>query len=115
MAPVSKSEWEIKVTSKGQITLPKQARDIMMVREGDHLQVRLLADATSGLLEVVHVTPGDVQVAIGIEMRQYLTAVDAVQMALASSFGDDVVFVSSDDKLNRVAGEMGIKTLNPAT
>jgi predicted DNA-binding protein (UPF0278 family) len=36
-------------------------------------------------------------------------------MALASSFGDDVVFVSSDDKLNRVAGEMGIKTLNPAT
>ena len=32
------SEWDIKVTSKGQITLPKQVREIMMVREGDHLQ-----------------------------------------------------------------------------
>ena len=32
------SEWDIKVTSKGQITLPKQVREIMMVREGDRLQ-----------------------------------------------------------------------------
>jgi AbrB family looped-hinge helix DNA binding protein len=45
VAPVSKSEWEIKVTSKGQITLPKQARDIMMVREGDHLQAVIKDDS----------------------------------------------------------------------
>ena len=32
------AKWDIKVTSKGQITLPKQARDIMMVREGDYLE-----------------------------------------------------------------------------
>lgn len=31
--------WDIKVTSKGQITLPKQVRDTLMIREGDHLQV----------------------------------------------------------------------------
>ena len=32
------AKWDVKVTSKGQITLPKQARDIMMVREGDYLE-----------------------------------------------------------------------------
>ncbi len=31
-------KWDIKVTSKGQITLPKKVRDIMMVREGDRLE-----------------------------------------------------------------------------
>ena len=31
-------KWDVKVTSKGQITLPKDVRDIMMVREGDHLE-----------------------------------------------------------------------------
>lgn len=40
-----KLEWEIKVTSKGQITLPKRARDIMMVREGDHLEAAVQDDA----------------------------------------------------------------------
>ncbi|MCL6580304.1 MAG: AbrB/MazE/SpoVT family DNA-binding domain-containing protein [Firmicutes bacterium] len=30
-------KWDIKVTSKGQITLPKKARDVMMVGEGDYL------------------------------------------------------------------------------
>lgn len=39
------SEWDIKVTSKGQITLPKQVRDVMMVREGDHLQGVVKDDA----------------------------------------------------------------------
>lgn len=32
------SKWDIKVTSKGQITLPKQVRDALMIREGDYLQ-----------------------------------------------------------------------------
>lgn len=31
------AKWSIKVTSKGQITLPKKARDALMIREGDHL------------------------------------------------------------------------------
>lgn len=37
--------WDIKVTSKGQITLPKEAREAMMVREGDHLEAVLKDDA----------------------------------------------------------------------
>lgn len=42
---MDKPGWDIKVTSKGQITIPKQARDIMMVREGDQLQAVLSDDS----------------------------------------------------------------------
>ncbi|MGE5580263.1 MAG: AbrB/MazE/SpoVT family DNA-binding domain-containing protein [Bacillota bacterium] len=38
-------KWDVKVTSKGQITLPKEARDIMMVREGDHLEASMQDDS----------------------------------------------------------------------
>lgn len=37
-------KWEIKVTSKGQITLPKEARDIMMVRDGERLEATVEDD-----------------------------------------------------------------------
>ena len=33
------------MTAKGQITLPKEARDLMMVREGDHLQAVIHDDS----------------------------------------------------------------------
>lgn len=39
------SKWDIKVTSKGQVTLPKQVRDILMVREGDHLEAIVKDDS----------------------------------------------------------------------
>lgn len=38
-------KWSIKVTSKGQITLPKHVRDLMMVHEGDYLEGVLKDDA----------------------------------------------------------------------
>jgi len=38
-------KWDVKVTSKGQVTLPKEARDIMMVREGDHLEAVIHDDS----------------------------------------------------------------------
>lgn len=37
--------WDVKVTSKGQVTLPKKARDVLMVREGDHLQAVIHDDS----------------------------------------------------------------------
>lgn len=37
--------WDVKVTSKGQITLPKSARDILLVREGDHLEAFVQDDS----------------------------------------------------------------------
>jgi AbrB family looped-hinge helix DNA binding protein len=42
---MSGSKWDVKVTSKGQISLPKQVRDILMVREGDHLQAVVKDDS----------------------------------------------------------------------
>ena len=40
-----KPNWEIRVTSKGQVTLPKEVRDIMMVREGDNLDACIVDDS----------------------------------------------------------------------
>ncbi len=45
MKDVKGPKWDVKVTSKGQITLPKEARDVMMVREGDHLEAVIQDDA----------------------------------------------------------------------
>lgn len=42
---MDKPTWYIKVTSKGQVTLPKEIREAMVVREGDHLQATLSDDA----------------------------------------------------------------------
>jgi AbrB family looped-hinge helix DNA binding protein len=42
---MSDARWTIKVTSKGQVTLPKQVRDIMMVQEGDYLEAVVKDDA----------------------------------------------------------------------
>ncbi len=37
-------KWDVKVTSKGQVTLPKEAREALLVREGDHLEAVLQDD-----------------------------------------------------------------------
>ncbi len=42
---MKKPVWYVKVTSKGQITLPKDIRDAMAMREGDHLQAVISDDA----------------------------------------------------------------------
>ena len=34
-------KWDIRVSSKGQVTLPKEARDMLMVREGDRLEASI--------------------------------------------------------------------------
>lgn len=45
MADTREPRWEVKVTSKGQITIPKEARHVLMVREGDHLEATIQDDA----------------------------------------------------------------------
>ncbi|MGI6632606.1 MAG: type II toxin-antitoxin system VapC family toxin [Bacillota bacterium] len=80
----------------------------------DELCGRVLADVASGRIVSRSASPADIQEAIELELRQYLTAVDAIQIALARGAGNDVVFVSSDEKLNRIAGECGLTVWNPA-
>lgn len=60
------------------------------------------------------ITPRDVEITLALETQQCLTAVDAVQMAFAKGIGGGVVFVSSDQRLNRVARENWLNVLNPA-
>jgi AbrB family looped-hinge helix DNA binding protein len=45
MRDAKEPKWDVKVTSKGQITLPKGIRDVMMVREGDHLEAVVHSDS----------------------------------------------------------------------
>ena len=35
---MDRDSWDVKVTSKGQITLPKGIRDTLLVRDGDRLE-----------------------------------------------------------------------------
>lgn len=41
---MSDAKWAMKVTSKGQVTLPKKVRDAMLIREGDYLEASLKGD-----------------------------------------------------------------------
>jgi predicted nucleic acid-binding protein len=77
------------------------------------LQAAVASDIDSGKLIVVNATPADIEAAVQILTRRYLTAVDALQLAAAKALGPGVVFVSSDAKLNRVAIEEGLTVLDP--
>jgi len=82
-------------------------------------QVRMLhaavaSDIESGRVTVVNATAADIEEAARMLTRRHLTAVDAPQVAVAKSLGPEVVFVSSDLKLNRVAREEGLTVLDPA-
>lgn len=78
------------------------------------LQATVASDIESGKVIVVNATPADIEAAAQILAWQYLTAVDALQMAAAKALGPGVVFVSSDAKLNRLASEQGLTVLDPA-
>lgn len=83
---------------------------------GDYLQLlqaAVASDIDSGKVIVVNATPADIEAAVQILTRRYLTAVDALQIAAAKALGSGVVFVSSDAKLNRVAMEEGLTVLDP--
>ena len=82
----------------------------------DHLQLlqaAIASDIESGKVIVVNATPADIEAAVQILARQYLTAVDALQIAAAQALGPGVVFVSSDAKLNRAAVEQRLTVLDP--
>ena len=49
MEPKDKFLWTVKVSDKGQIAIPKQAREVFKIQTGDTLV--LLGDLNRGLLE----------------------------------------------------------------
>ncbi len=48
----------VKVTRKGQITLPKEIRDKLSIREGDYLEITLQGDKII-IKKVEHPVPGE--------------------------------------------------------
>lgn len=78
------------------------------------LQAAVSSDIESRKYVVANATPADIESASQLLSRQYLTAVDSLQMAMAVSLGPGVTFVSSDAKLNRVAEKQGLTVINPA-
>lgn len=77
------------------------------------LRAEVASDIREGRVIAVHPTPADVNAAAQLLGRQYLTAVDALHLAMARSLGPEVRFVSSDAKLNRVAAQEGLTVLDP--
>ncbi len=78
------------------------------------LRAAMASDIESGRLTVVSAAPPDIEAAAKILAERYLTAVDALQIATAKNLGPEVVFVSSDEKLNRAASEEGLSVVDPA-
>lgn len=79
------------------------------------LHAAVASDIESGKVTAINPTPADIEAAIEILTNQYLTAVDALQIATAKMLGPGTVLVSSDTKLNRVATEHGLTVIDPAT
>lgn len=82
-------------------------------------QLRLLraavdSDVDAGKVVLLAATPADVDRAAGILGGGYLTAVDALHLAMALSLGPEATFVSADAKLNKAAESLGLAVSNPA-
>jgi predicted nucleic acid-binding protein len=83
----------------------------------DHLRAlcaAIASDVDSGKVIVANAAPADIEAAVQILTQQYLTAVDALQIATARNLGPEIVLVSSDQKLDRVAREQGLTVLDPS-
>lgn len=79
------------------------------------LRAGITSDVDSGKVTVVNPTTAEAESAVQLLTKQYLTAVDALQIATAKMLGPGAVLVSSDAKLNRVAAEQGLTVMDPAT
>lgn len=73
----------------------------------------VMSDINSGTVVVTQASPSDLALAASLLQSRYLTAVDGLQIAVAVGLWSDTVFVSSDQKLNRVAEEHGLRVMDP--
>lgn len=75
------------------------------------------SDVEVGALSVLEVTSEAVRRAGELLEERYLSPIDALQVAMATSLQPDrgsVIFVSSDAKLNTVVRSLGLDVLDPA-
>jgi predicted nucleic acid-binding protein len=63
---------------------------------------------------ILDVTPEDIIKAENLIMKRYMKPLDSIQLAIALNLQrDDIIFVSSDQKLCKIAIDEGIKALTP--
>lgn len=77
------------------------------------LQAAISSDIECGNVTVVNPTPADIEAAVQILAKRHLTAIDALQIAMAKILAPGAVLVSADAKLNRAATEQGLNVLDP--
>ncbi len=71
-------------------------------------------DATEFDIKILDVTSDDMVMAEGLILKRYMKPVDSIQLAVALNLGlNDLIFVSSDKRLNYIARSDGLLTLNP--
>ncbi|MBT9172409.1 MAG: hypothetical protein DDT21_00790 [Syntrophomonadaceae bacterium] len=84
--------------------------------EEDFLQVKsyFLGEISDGTISVVSLTSSVLLQGLEICSKQYVTPMDAIQLASALSLPEKPTFVCADQKLLRLASALGLKVLNPA-
>lgn len=82
--------------------------------EFEFVKRTFLGEIGSGYLHILEAGPMIILQSLELCSTQYLTPLDAVQLATAISLIDDhPIFLCADHKLNRIAIELGLETLNP--
>jgi len=65
-------------------------------------------------ITILDITSEDVIKAEDLILKRYMKPVDSIQLAIALNMkSDDIVFVSSDQRLCKIAAQKGLKTLTP--
>lgn len=70
-------------------------------------------DVGSGRLQIVPVSAEIIHESTRLLRSRYITPVDALQLATVRSLGTQAILVSSDQKMNQIAKELGLLVLNP--
>lgn len=82
--------------------------------EFEFVKRTFLGEIGSGHLHILEAGPMIILQSLELCSTQYLTPLDAIQLATALSLTDDhPIFLCADHKLNRIACELGLETLNP--
>lgn len=84
--------------------------------EEDFLQVKsyFLGEISDGTISVISLTSSVLLQGLEICSKQYVTPLDAIQLASALSLPEKPTFVCADRKLLRLASDWGLPGLNPA-
>jgi len=81
--------------------------------EFEELKATFLGDVSDEILGIVELTSAIILSSLEICSKQYVTPLDAIQLASALSLLEKPTFICSDQKLLRLAGEWGLTTLDP--